>query len=94
MFQPVSRFPASGIDLAFIIHDAVPAAAVVATLRTAGGELLEDVRIFDVFRAETLGAGRRSQNEKREQSSRRNRSNHRPFSFRHAQAGHGNRRSG
>ena len=37
-----------------------PAAAVVATLRAAGGDLLEDVRIFDVFRSEALGEGRRS----------------------------------
>jgi phenylalanyl-tRNA synthetase beta chain len=29
-------------------------------LRTAAGELLEDVSLFDVFRAEALGAGRKS----------------------------------
>jgi len=55
-----SRFPASGVDLAFVLADAVPAAAVVTTLREAGGDLLEDVRIFDVFRSEALGEGRRS----------------------------------
>jgi phenylalanyl-tRNA synthetase beta chain len=43
-----------------VLDDAVPAAAVVATLRTAAGDLLEDVRIFDVFRSEALGEGRRS----------------------------------
>jgi len=38
----------------------VPAAAVRATLRKAGGELLESVWLFDVYRGERLGAGRRS----------------------------------
>lgn len=57
-FVDVSRFPASGIDLAFVLADSVPAAAVARTLREAGGALLEDVRCFDVFRSESLGAGR------------------------------------
>ena len=55
-----SRFPASGVDLAFVLDDAVPAAAVIGTLRAAAGDLLEDVRTFDVFRSEALGEGRRS----------------------------------
>ena len=38
----------------------VPAAAVIGTLRAAAGDLLEDVRTFDVFRSEALGEGRRS----------------------------------
>jgi phenylalanyl-tRNA synthetase beta chain len=59
-FAPISRFPASTIDLAFEVADAVPAGAVERTLRDAGGELLEDVRVFDEFRSDALGAGRRS----------------------------------
>jgi phenylalanyl-tRNA synthetase beta chain len=54
----VSRFPASTIDLAFVVADTVPAGAIAATLTTAGGEMLEDVRCFDVFRSDTLGPGR------------------------------------
>jgi phenylalanyl-tRNA synthetase beta chain len=59
-YQPVSRFPASNIDLAFVVDDAVPAAAIVATLRAAAGDVLESVRCFDEFRSEALGAARRS----------------------------------
>jgi phenylalanyl-tRNA synthetase beta chain len=54
----VSRFPASTIDLALVVDDRVPAAAVEATLRDAGGELLEHVQLFDVFRADALGPGK------------------------------------
>jgi phenylalanyl-tRNA synthetase beta chain len=59
-FQPVSRFPASNIDLAFVVSEQLPAADVEARLRAAGGELLESVRLFDVFRSDALGEGRRS----------------------------------
>jgi phenylalanyl-tRNA synthetase beta chain len=58
--QPLTRYPSSDLDLAFVVDDAVPAAAVEATLVDAGGELLEWVRLFDVFRSDQLGPGHRS----------------------------------
>jgi phenylalanyl-tRNA synthetase beta chain len=59
-FRTPSRFPASAIDLAFVVDDGVPAGAIEATLRSAGGDLLEDVRTFDVFRSDALGERKRS----------------------------------
>jgi phenylalanyl-tRNA synthetase beta chain len=56
--RPVSRFPASSVDLAFVVGDQVPAATIEAALVGAGGELLEHVALFDVFRSESLGAGK------------------------------------
>ena len=53
--RPVSRFPASTIDLAFVVDDTVPAAHVQATLAQAAGELLEHIALFDVFRSDALG---------------------------------------
>jgi phenylalanyl-tRNA synthetase beta chain len=58
--EPTSRFPASDVDLAFVVPDAVPAAAVDATLRRSAGELLERLELFDVFRGGQLAAGHRS----------------------------------
>ena len=60
VFHPISRFPASDIDLAFVVDDSTPAAAVEERLRGAGGELLVDVRLFDVFRGPQLGERKRS----------------------------------
>jgi phenylalanyl-tRNA synthetase beta chain len=57
---PVSRFPSSDIDLAFVVPDEVPAGRVEATLAGAGGELLESVQLFDVYRGQSLGEGVRS----------------------------------
>jgi phenylalanyl-tRNA synthetase beta chain len=56
--RPVSRFPPSGVDLAFVVADTVPAGAVLGTLREAGGELLEQVSVFDTFRSDAIGPGR------------------------------------
>jgi phenylalanyl-tRNA synthetase beta chain len=54
----VSRFPASAIDLAFVVDDTVPAADLRATLRDAAGPLLERVELFDVFRSDAIGGSR------------------------------------
>ena len=58
--RPVSRFPASDVDLAFVVPGDVPAAAVGATLATGGGDLLESLRLFDVYPLPELGPGTRS----------------------------------
>ena len=57
---PVSRLPSSDVDLAFVVDDAVPAAAVGATVRDAAGPLLVELSLFDVYRSDRLGPARRS----------------------------------
>jgi phenylalanyl-tRNA synthetase beta chain len=59
-YRPLSRFPSSDVDLAFVVADAVPATDVARTLRKAGAGLLRSVQLFDVFRAGQLGPDRRS----------------------------------
>jgi len=59
-FRPPSPYPPSSIDLAFVVPDEVAAGGVAATLGEAAGDVLEDVRLIDVFRSDALGAGRRS----------------------------------
>jgi phenylalanyl-tRNA synthetase beta chain len=59
-FRAPSPFPPSAVDLAFVVEESVPAGAIAATLRATGAELLEDLRVFDEFRSDSLGAGRRS----------------------------------
>jgi phenylalanyl-tRNA synthetase beta chain len=58
--RPVSRFPSSDFDLAFVVADAVPASALERTLAEAAGPLLESLRLFDVYRGAPLGRGERS----------------------------------
>jgi phenylalanyl-tRNA synthetase beta chain len=59
-YRPVSPFPSSDVDLAFVVDDAVSAAAVESTLAGAAADHLADIELFDVYRDDRLGAGRRS----------------------------------
>jgi phenylalanyl-tRNA synthetase beta chain len=56
----VSRYPSSDIDLAFVVEDRHPADAVADGLRAAAGDLLESVRLFDVYRGQGIAEGARS----------------------------------
>ena len=60
MFAAFSRYPTSDVDLAFEVEESVPAAAVATALREAAGDLLVDLALFDVFRSESMGEGKRS----------------------------------
>lgn len=54
----LSNFPPALIDVALVVDSAVPAAAVEAALREGAGDLLESVRLFDVYTG--VGEGLRS----------------------------------
>ncbi|HEX8771158.1 MAG TPA: phenylalanine--tRNA ligase subunit beta [Acidimicrobiales bacterium] len=60
VFRPVSRFPSADVDLAFAVPDDVPASRVEDSLRKGGGDELDDVWLFDVFRGPQIGEGRRN----------------------------------
>nr|WP_236732064.1 hypothetical protein [Mycolicibacterium peregrinum] len=56
----VSPFPAVFQDISVIVADDVAAATVVDAVRDGAGELLEDVRLFDVYTGPQIGEGRKS----------------------------------
>jgi phenylalanyl-tRNA synthetase beta chain len=58
--QPVPEFPPVLEDIAVILDETVPAARVEALIRQTGGDILTHVRLFDVFRGEQIGPGKRS----------------------------------
>jgi len=57
---PISRYPAVTQDLAVIVDEDMPAARVEEVIRSAGGKLLVDVVLFDVYRGEQISAGKKS----------------------------------
>jgi phenylalanyl-tRNA synthetase beta chain len=57
---PLRTFPVATQDVALVADAAVPAAEVEAALRAGAGDLLESVRLFDVYTGDQVGAGRRS----------------------------------
>ncbi|MFC8088282.1 phenylalanine--tRNA ligase subunit beta [Streptomyces sp. NPDC057340] len=57
----ISTFPVATQDVALVVEEFVPASEVEAALREGAGELLESIRLFDVYdNAEQLGEGRKS----------------------------------
>jgi len=56
----VSPYPPSSVDVALVVDAATPAAQVEAALRDGAGELLEELRLFDVYAGPQVGEGRRS----------------------------------
>ncbi|MCB5170282.1 phenylalanine--tRNA ligase subunit beta [Streptomyces bambusae] len=56
----ISTFPVATQDVALIVDASVPAASVEAALRKGAGELLESLRLFDVFTGEQVGEGKKS----------------------------------
>jgi phenylalanyl-tRNA synthetase beta chain len=56
----ISAFPPVLLDLALVVGDDVPAAEVAEALRQGAGELLESLRLFDVYTGAPVPAGSRS----------------------------------
>jgi len=58
--RPVSRMPVLKEDLAIVVDEELPSDQLLAAIREAGGALLADVVLFDVYRGEQVGPGKRS----------------------------------
>jgi phenylalanyl-tRNA synthetase beta chain len=59
-YVPVPRFPAALRDIAVVVDEAVTAERLAAEIRAAGGDLLRDVRLFDVYHGESIPTGKKS----------------------------------
>ncbi|ANH39467.1 Phenylalanine--tRNA ligase beta subunit [Nocardioides dokdonensis FR1436] len=55
-----STYPVAKEDVALVVDQDVPAGAVESALREGAGELLESVRLFDVYTGDQVGEGRKS----------------------------------
>ena len=56
----ISKFPAIRRDIAVIVDEAVSADDVVEVVASCAPELIQDVRIFDVYKGSGIEAGRKS----------------------------------
>ncbi|MBA2462245.1 MAG: phenylalanine--tRNA ligase subunit beta [Actinobacteria bacterium] len=60
VYEDVITFPAVKQDLAFIVDESVAAGDLIAAAREAAGPELREVQVFDVYRGEQVGEGRKS----------------------------------
>ena len=59
-YSDVPSFPSVLQDIAVVVADDVPAAGVERAVRAGGGDLLADLRVFDLYRGEQAGEGNKS----------------------------------
>jgi phenylalanyl-tRNA synthetase beta chain len=57
---PVSEFPPVYEDIAIIVDESVPAERIATLIKQTGGKTVTDVRLFDVYRDEKIGVGKKS----------------------------------
>jgi phenylalanyl-tRNA synthetase beta chain len=59
-YEDVTTYPSVRQDLAVVVDEDVPAARVRETVLAGGGELLRSADVFDLYRGEQVGEGRKS----------------------------------
>jgi phenylalanyl-tRNA synthetase beta chain len=59
-FQPIARFPAVLEDMALVVDADVPAQTVQNAIQTAGGGLLRQVELFDLYQGDSIPPDKKS----------------------------------
>jgi phenylalanyl-tRNA synthetase beta chain len=59
-YTPLPRFPAVSRDLALVCDDGIPVKKLEKAIREGAGGLLENVKLFDVYRGEQIAPGKKS----------------------------------
>jgi phenylalanyl-tRNA synthetase beta chain len=59
-YTPVPRFPAALRDIAVVVDQGVTAERLLAEIRAAGGSLLTQVRLFDLYQGGSIPEGKKS----------------------------------
>jgi phenylalanyl-tRNA synthetase beta chain len=59
-YKPLPRYPAVSRDIAVIISDDVQVKDIEKALKCKGGEYLEEIRLFDVYKGEQVPEGKKS----------------------------------
>ncbi|MEL6616328.1 MAG: phenylalanine--tRNA ligase subunit beta, partial [Bacteroidota bacterium] len=59
-YQSISRFPTVERDLALVLDASEPVGPLAQTIRRAGGPLLQEVRLFDLYTGDRIEGGKKS----------------------------------
>ena len=59
-YKPLPKFPASTRDFSFVCDEALEVGKLSSVIAKAGGKLVEDVKLFDIYRGTQLGEGKKS----------------------------------
>ena len=59
-YKPLPKFPATTRDFSFVCEEALEVGKIQAVMAKAGGKLVEDIRLFDIYRGPQVGEGKKS----------------------------------
>jgi phenylalanyl-tRNA synthetase beta chain len=59
-YRPVSEYEVAKRDVALVVADAISNSQIEAVIREAGGDLLQGIELFDVYRGENIPSGHKS----------------------------------
>lgn len=60
VYTQVPRYPSITRDVALVLSKIVEAGTIEKLIRSAGGKLLKDIRVFDLYEGDNLEAGKKS----------------------------------
>lgn len=60
VYKPLPRFPATTRDIAVVCDDGLSAASIEKTIKSAVGNTLESMELFDVYKGKQVGEGKKS----------------------------------
>ena len=59
-YVPLPKYPASTRDFSFVCDEALEVGSIFESVRRAGGKLVEDVKLFDIYRGAQVGEDKKS----------------------------------
>ena len=59
-YRPLPKFPATTRDFSFVCPEDMEVGAIEAVMQRAGGKLVENVSLFDLYRGASIGEGNKS----------------------------------
>lgn len=59
-FVPISKFPPMERDIAIVVNEEITAKQLLDIVKKGGGNMLKECNIFDIYRSEAIGKGKKS----------------------------------
>ncbi|MDP4119055.1 MAG: phenylalanine--tRNA ligase subunit beta [Bacillota bacterium] len=59
-YKPMPKFPAVTRDLAVLIDSGVPVADIENVIKSSGGKILEEIKLFDIYKGKQIPDGKKS----------------------------------
>ena len=59
-FKEINKYPGISKDMAFILDDKITSEEVIKTIKKAGGKLVTNIKVFDLYKGNNLEKGKKS----------------------------------